>query len=102
MKTIVFSQLLNRERPHSARRVFGRGCAHRRRITLAIGNSTYQHTPMPSSPKNDATDMTAGLEKLNFQAVPLFAWVADVSFEWSSLPSYPGKKLEPGRVCVEV
>jgi uncharacterized caspase-like protein len=40
-----------------------------KRVALVIGNSAYKHAGELANPKNDATDMAAGLKKLNFQVV---------------------------------
>src|SRR6185503_14417166 len=43
--------------------------AAERRVALVIGNSAYEHTnPLPN-PHNDATDISAALERLGFEVI---------------------------------
>lgn len=41
------------------------------RIALVIGNSNYQYVEPLKNPKNDANDITAVLQKLNFDVTTL-------------------------------
>jgi len=40
-----------------------------KRVALVIGNSAYEHAPVLKNPKNDATAISAVLEKLGFDVV---------------------------------
>ncbi len=40
-----------------------------RRVALVIGNSTYQHTSPLPNPSNDAKDIAAALQRLDFQVI---------------------------------
>jgi uncharacterized caspase-like protein len=43
-----------------------------KRVALVIGNSAYAYTPRLENPRNDATDIAAGLRKLNFEIIDGF------------------------------
>jgi uncharacterized caspase-like protein len=43
-----------------------------RRVALVVGNSAYRHTRRLESPRNDAADISAALEKLGFQVIEGF------------------------------
>jgi len=43
-----------------------------KRVALVIGNSAYVHTPRLENPRNDATDIAAGLRKLGFEIIDGF------------------------------
>ena len=41
------------------------------RVALVIGNSNYAHVPVLPNPRNDASDISAALERLGFVVTPL-------------------------------
>jgi len=68
-----------------------------RRVALVIGNSTYRHVPTLVNPANDAADVTAALERLEFSVTR----VTDGSFDGTrrSLIEF-GSKARQAEVAV--